>query len=75
MKKYGIIPELVGRFPVIALNTLDHKALVRILTEPKNATVKQYKKLFKYDIVDLQFDKNAIDEIANLALKEKLVLS
>lgn len=73
LRKFGIIPELVGRFPVItALNSLDKDALIRILTEPKNAIIKQYKKLFEMDDVELVFDKNSINEIAELALKRKI---
>ena len=68
--KYGLIPELVGRIPVIAtLEPLDKEALVRILKEPKNALVKQYKKLFAYDGVELVFEDEAIDAIAEKAHK------
>ncbi len=68
--KYGLIPELVGRIPVIAtLEPLDKDALVRILTEPKNALIKQYQKLFSYDGVELTFDADAIEEIAEKAHK------
>ena len=70
--KYGLIPEFVGRLPVVVtLDALDKKALVRILTEPKNALVKQYKKLFEYDGCKLEFDKAAIDAIADKALERK----
>ena len=56
--KFGLIPELVGRLPVIAtLEALDREQLVRILTEPKNALVKQYQKLLEYDHVDLEFQQ------------------
>ena len=66
--KYGLIPELVGRIPVIAtLEPLDKDALVRILTEPKNALVKQYQKLFAYDGVELVFDDDAVEAIAEKA--------
>ncbi len=66
--KYGLIPELVGRIPVIAsLDPLDKSALVRILTEPKNALLKQYKKLFAYDGVELEFEPEAVDAIAEKA--------
>ena len=62
--KFGLIPELVGRMPVItALHALDREALVRILTEPKNAVIKQYKKLFEMDHVELDFDKDALDAV------------
>ena len=68
--KYGLIPELVGRLPVIvALDSLDEQALVRILTEPKNALVKQYKKLVGMDGVDLVFDDAAVKAIARLAIE------
>ncbi len=70
--KYGLIPELVGRIPVIAaLEPLDKEALVRILKEPKNALIKQYQKLFSYDGVELVFDDDAIDAIAEKAHKLK----
>ncbi len=66
--KYGLIPELVGRIPVIAtLDPLDKEALVRILKEPKNALIKQYQKLFAYDDVELVFDDEAIEAIAEKA--------
>ena len=68
--KYGLIPELVGRIPVIAtLEPLDKDALVRILTEPKNALIKQYQKLFEYDNVELEFEDGAIEAIAEKAHK------
>jgi len=68
--KYGLIPELVGRIPVIAtLEPLDKEALVRILQEPKNALIKQYKKLFSYDGVELEFEQEAIEAIAEKADK------
>lgn len=70
--KFGIIPELVGRIPVItALNGLDTEALVRILTEPKNSIVKQYKRLFALDGVDLEFTDDALHAVANLAKEQK----
>jgi ATP-dependent Clp protease ATP-binding subunit ClpX len=70
--KFGLIPEFVGRIPIIVtLNPLDRKALVQILTEPKNALVKQYQKLFELDNVDLEFQAEAIDEIAQKALDRK----
>ena len=66
--KFGIIPELVGRLPVIApLNGLTREDLVRILQEPKNALVKQYKKLLEYDDVDLEFTPDALEAIADKA--------
>ena len=68
--KYGIIPELVGRLPVIvALDNLDEKALVRILKEPKNALFKQYQKLFEMDGITLEFEDGAFDAIAHLAIE------
>lgn len=68
--EFGLIPEFVGRVPVItALKELDEEALVKILTEPKNALLKQYKKLFRYNNVTLNFETDAIREIARKALK------
>ena len=68
--KYGFIPEFIGRLPVIGtLNALDHEALVRILVEPKNALVKQYRKFFEYDGVDLEFKGDALETIASEAMK------
>lgn len=70
--KYGIIPELVGRIPVItALNGLDVDALVKILSEPKNSLVKQYKKLFAFDGVELEITDDALEAIAKLAKEQK----
>lgn len=70
--KFGLIPELVGRLPVItALNGLDKKSLVRILKEPKNALVKQYQRLFALDDVLLEFDDKALEAIADKAIEEK----
>ena len=67
--KYGIVPELVGRLPVITvLDELDEEALVRILNEPKNALVKQYKKLFELDGVELEFEEDALKAIAHKAI-------
>jgi ATP-dependent Clp protease ATP-binding subunit ClpX len=71
--KYGLIPEFVGRVPVpVALDMLDEEALVRILTEPKNAITKQYKKLFELDGVELEFEEGALDEIAKQSYKRKI---
>ncbi|QNM15243.1 MULTISPECIES: ATP-dependent Clp protease ATP-binding subunit ClpX [Fusobacterium] len=71
--KQGIIPELVGRLPIITtLQDLDEKALIKILTEPKNSIVKQYKKLFEIEGVDLEFTSEALIKIANLALERKI---
>lgn len=70
--KFGLIPELVGRLPVItALSDLDKAALVRILTEPKNCLVSQYKKLFDLDKVDLEFTPEALDAIAEKTIARK----
>ncbi|NLN82871.1 MAG: ATP-dependent Clp protease ATP-binding subunit ClpX [Firmicutes bacterium] len=67
--KYGLIPELVGRIPVIAtLTSLDENALVRILTEPKNALVKQYKQLFAFDGVEIEITDSALQEVAKEAI-------
>ena len=71
--KFGIIPELVGRLPVIAsLNALKREDLVRILTEPKNALVKQYKKLMEYDKVELEFQPEALEAIADKAIERNI---
>lgn len=70
--KYGLIPELVGRLPVITtLEGLDEEALIRILKEPKNSMVKQYQKLFEMDGISLEFKKNALEAIAQKAIKQK----
>lgn len=70
--KYGIIPELIGRLPVIAtLEELDEKMLIQILKEPKNALIKQYLKLFKMDNVDLEFREDALQMVAKKALERK----
>ncbi|MCR5775672.1 MAG: ATP-dependent Clp protease ATP-binding subunit ClpX [Lachnospiraceae bacterium] len=70
--KYGIIPEFIGRLPVtVALDNLDRDALVRILTEPKNAIIKQYQKLLDLDGVKLTFDDAAVEAIADKAVKRK----
>ena len=71
--KFGIIPELVGRLPVIApLNSLRREDLVRILQEPKNALVKQYKKLMEYDEVELEFEPDALEAIADQAIERNI---
>ena len=73
IKHYGLIPELVGRFPMLThLDPLDRDALMRILTEPKNALVKQYQMLFKIDDVTLQFDDDALEAIVDTAIEYKL---
>ena len=71
--KYGLIPELVGRLPIIThVEPLDIEALKRILVEPENAIVKQYKNLLKLDNVNLKFTKNAIEEIAKIAFEKNV---
>ena len=73
IRHYGLIPELVGRFPMLThLDPLDRNALIRILTEPKNALVKQYQMLFKIDDVTLQFDNDALEAIVDTAIEYKL---
>jgi ATP-dependent Clp protease ATP-binding subunit ClpX len=73
MIKFGLIPEFVGRVPVtVALDMLDEEALIHILTEPKNAITKQYKKLFELDGVELEFEQGALDEIAKQSFKRKI---
>jgi ATP-dependent Clp protease ATP-binding subunit ClpX len=69
LQKYGLIPEFIGRLPVIAsVSPLDRDALVRILTEPRNALVKQYQRMFQIDGVELEFEPDAVDAIAEQAL-------
>lgn len=73
LKSFGMIPELIGRFPVLThLDSLDEKALRLILTEPKNSVIKQYKKLFAIDGVELSFEDAALDYFVSLAIKYKL---
>ena len=70
--KYGLIPEFIGRMPIIAtLDDLDEKSLVKILKEPKNSLIKQYKRLFEFEDVELEFKDDAISEIANKAISKK----
>ena len=70
--KFGLIPEFVGRIPiVVGLKSLDKNALVKILTKPKNALIKQYKKMFAIDNIELVFDDDAIDAVADLAIELK----
>lgn len=70
--KFGIVPELVGRLPIITtLDEMDEDSLVRILTEPKNALLKQYSKLFRYDNIELEIEHDALIEIAKRALEQK----
>lgn len=72
LMKFGLIPEFIGRVPVtVALDGLDQEALIRILEEPKNALIKQYKKLFEFDEVKLSVEKDAVKEIARLAYERK----
>lgn len=72
LQKHGMIPELLGRFPVICtLDELDREALIKILTEPKNAITKQYKALFEMDGIDLDFTKEALESIADIAIQRK----
>lgn len=72
LQKYGLIPEFIGRIPIIvSIDALDENALVKILTEPKNALIKQYKKLFSIDHVDLEFDDEAVRAVARKAIALK----
>lgn len=72
LMKFGLIPEFVGRVPVmVSLDSLDKEALVRILKEPRNSLVKQYKKLFELDGVTLDFDQDAIEAVADKTLERK----
>lgn len=70
--KFGLIPEFVGRVPVcVALDLLDEDALVQILTQPKSALVRQYKRLFEMDGVRLEFESEAVKEVAHRAFEQK----
>lgn len=70
--KFGMIPEFIGRLPVNALLTeLDEAALLDILTKPKNAITKQYKKLFEMDGIEIDFEEEALREVAKIALEKK----
>ena len=70
--KFGMIPEFIGRLPIIAtLKELDRKALIKITTEPKNALVKQYKKLLQMDDVELIFEHEALEAIVDKAIERK----
>ena len=72
LMKFGIIPEIIGRLPVICtLEDLDEDALLRILTEPRNAPVRQYKKLMEMDNVDLEFSDEALHAVAQKAIERK----
>jgi ATP-dependent Clp protease ATP-binding subunit ClpX len=73
LRSFGLIPEIIGRLPVLTyLNPLDREALRRILTDPKNAIIKQYKKLFKMDNIDLDFDDEVLEFIVDKAVEYKL---
>lgn len=70
--KYGLIPELIGRIPVLTvLDNLDKDALIKIMTEPKNSIVKQYKTLFNLDNVEIEFEQDALEAIADITLERK----
>ena len=70
--KYGLIPEFIGRMPIIAnLDELNEKSLIKILKEPKNALTKQYQKLFEFENVELEFKDDALAEIAKKAINKK----
>jgi ATP-dependent Clp protease ATP-binding subunit ClpX len=72
LSRFGLIPEFIGRLPVNAmLEQLDEDALMQILTEPKNAITKQYQKLFEFDGIELEFEKEALQEVAKTAIKKK----
>ena len=73
IRKYGLIPEIVGRLPVVmSLDNLDRKALKRILTEPKNAILRQYEKLFEIDGIKLEIEPKVLDIIVDTSIKDKL---
>ena len=73
LKNFGLIPELIGRLPVLThLNKLDKSALTRIITEPKNSIINQYKKLFSIDNIELIIDKSIIEIIVNKAIELNL---
>ena len=70
--KYGLIPEFIGRMPIIAtLDDLDESSLIKILKEPKNSLIKQYQRLFEFENVELEFNADAISEIAKNAIAKK----
>ena len=72
LRQFGLIPEFIGRFPVLApLEPLDEAALIRILTEPKNALVRQYQKLFAYENVSLEFTEDALKRVAQKAIERE----
>ena len=71
--RFGLIPEFIGRVPiVVSLNALDREAMIRILTEPKNAIIRQYQKLFELDGVELTFEKEAVERIADKTIERKI---
>lgn len=71
--KFGLVPELVGRLPVVTvLQALDKTALLKILTEPKNAIIKQYQKLFNIDNINLEFKKDALECIVDKAIEKNI---
>ena len=73
LKSFGLIPEIIGRLPILThLDPLDRDALLRVLTEPKNAIIKQYQKMFKMDGVELTFDSDALELIVDKAIEYKL---
>src|SRR5690606_25164859 len=73
LKNFGLIPELIGRLPVLSyLNPLDKETLLNILTEPKNALIKQYVKLFEYEGIELKFDQEVFEFIVDKAWEFKL---
>jgi len=73
LRSFGLIPELIGRLPVVThLNPLDREALISILTEPKNSLIKQYQKLFEYEDIKLEFDKEVLEFIVDKAMEFKL---
>ncbi len=73
LKNYGLIPELLGRFPMLShLQPLDESAMIQILTQPKNAVIKQFKELFKMENIELTIDENALQEIVKQTIKLKL---
>jgi ATP-dependent Clp protease ATP-binding subunit ClpX len=73
LMKFGLIPEFIGRLPVtVALDKLDTDALVKVLTEPKNAIIKQYQKMLKLDDVELIFEEDAVDAIADMAIEQNI---
>jgi ATP-dependent Clp protease ATP-binding subunit ClpX len=72
LTKYGLIPELVGRLPVtVSLEELDEEQLIRVLTEPKNAIIKQFTKMFKLEHIELEFDSEALTHVARQAITRK----